>query len=210
VYVRAHVCVCVCVCVCWGGPPKPPPPPPRTCSCCHMSSCVHIARTHVDFVSLATRCACTSSRYIKHTYPRGRSPFTRGSFMANLSALWCGPKVPSILRLRHPLLDEHFMEVERVSVILSTDPLPLHELFYLCSCCAYRTQHLSFYMPLDTHARLTACLLAHALHRLCRLAHIISTRTDTHAARTAFFPLQESTASGSVGERRENVVFTSA
>ena len=62
--------------------------------------------------------ALAVTRYIKHTFPRGRSPYTRGSFMANLSALWCGPKAPSILRLRRPLLDDHFMEVEMVRAFL--------------------------------------------------------------------------------------------
>mmetsp|Transcript_7529 Transcript_7529/g.19405 ORF Transcript_7529/g.19405 Transcript_7529/m.19405 type:complete len:323 (+) Transcript_7529:82-1050(+) len=54
----------------------------------------------------------TTNEYIKRTHPVGRSPYSKGSFTANLAALWFGPQLPSLLRLRRPLFDWHFLEVE--------------------------------------------------------------------------------------------------
>eukprot|EP00035_Acanthoeca_spectabilis_P037902 m.48382 g.48382 ORF g.48382 m.48382 type:complete len:309 (+) comp8912_c0_seq4:491-1417(+) len=54
----------------------------------------------------------TTNEFIKRSYVVGRSPFTRGSFSANLAALLCGPRPSSILRLRKPVFDDHYIELE--------------------------------------------------------------------------------------------------
>eukprot|EP00038_Savillea_parva_P025980 m.50507 g.50507 ORF g.50507 m.50507 type:complete len:311 (+) comp7241_c0_seq2:195-1127(+) len=59
----------------------------------------------------------TTNEFIKRMYAAGRSPFTRGSLMANLSALWCGPRSPCVLRLREPVLDDKYVQVDVESSI---------------------------------------------------------------------------------------------